>query len=78
MAAGPVLCGFTDRPNASNLDNIHFKTHPDTKKPKELNAFQPMALTSLVVKFTLKFLQYILVSLVDGKLDPLHFCLPSW
>ena len=66
--------------SAKYLLSGHFKTHPYSKRPKELNAFQHMVLTSLVMNFNLNILQYMVVSLIDGKLeslDPLHFAYPT-
>lgn len=46
---------------------------PKVKNPRELNQFRPVALTSLVVKNLEKILKEEVLSLVEGKLDPLQF-----
>lgn len=46
---------------------------PKSNNPRELNEFRPVALTSLVMKTFEKILKDEIVSLIDGKLDPLQF-----
>ncbi len=46
---------------------------PKVNKPRELQDFRPVALTSLVVKNLEKILKDEVLTLVEGKLDPLQF-----
>ncbi len=46
---------------------------PKVNKPRELQCFRPVALTSLVVKNLEKILKDEVLTLVEGKLDPLQF-----
>ncbi len=46
---------------------------PKSKNTNELSEFRPVALTSLVMKNLEKILKNIIVSCIDGKLDPLQF-----
>lgn len=58
-------------PDTYRMENFHYNTH--SKPPKELNEFRPVALKSLVMKNFEKILKDKVVSLIDGKLDPLQF-----
>ena len=46
---------------------------PKVCNPRVLNEFMPVALTSLVMKVLEKILKDEIVSLINGKLDPLKF-----
>ena len=46
---------------------------PKTKNPSDLNDFRTVALTSLIMKHFEKILKEEVLSLVEGKLDPLQF-----
>lgn len=46
---------------------------PKVNKPKELQEFRPVDLTSLVVKNFERIIKDEVLSLVEGKLDPLQF-----
>lgn len=46
---------------------------PKSKNPKGLNKYRPVALSPLVMKCFEKILKNKIISLIDGKLDPLKF-----
>ena len=55
------------------MEIIHDIPIPKVSKPRELQDFRPVALTSLVVKNIEKMFKDEVLALVKGKLDPLQF-----
>ena len=55
------------------MEIIHDIPIPKVSKPRELQDFRPVALTSLVVKNIEKIIKDEVLALVKGKLDPLQF-----
>lgn len=50
---------------------------PISNNPRDLNEYRQVALTSLVMKVFEKILKEEIVSLINGKLDPLQFAYQS-
>ena len=55
------------------MEIIHDIPIPKVSKPRELQDFRPVALTSLVVKNIEKIIKDEVLALVEGKLDLLQF-----
>lgn len=60
-----------DTPSVWNKIDHNLSSNP--KKPKELNEYWPIALTSLVMKALKKILKDKIISLTSDKPDPLQF-----